>query len=111
MHRLLAGTHVVWAGAEHGNVFNGVNAGRAFAEPTRAFPTTYVYHHRNLAASHKHASKRHTPPRPSLQCTRPPRGGHGAPMASWVQRLARSWTDYATARKGNVTYCMLVDLT
>ena len=86
-----------------------MNAGKSFAEPGKAYPTTYVYHHPHIRASHAHAIRAHRAPKPSLQCTSSRLGG--APMAGWVRALAQSYVDYGVANRRNVSYCMLVDLT
>ena len=119
------GDRVTWVGTEHGDVFNGVNAGRVFASPSRAFPTTYVYHHPALAEAHSHAMASHVPPRPELQCTRGASSsglaaGEGKPMVPWVRQLARGFESYARGRAREAEqarllpepiYCMMVDLT
>ena len=127
---------VSWVGAEHGNVFNGINAGRTFASPEKAHKTTYVYHHRDIMSAHLHASRAHTRPLPQLQCGRLGHGSNedsvndspqtdlrstgsssrtapGKSMAGWVRNLAGSFLAYAQSRKPiqTLTYCMLVDLT
>ena len=107
---------VVWVGAEHGNVFNGVSSSRVFASPDLAYPTTYVYHHPALALSHAHAMRAHKPPRPALQCTRQQSAGEGLQMAPWVRSLANGFEAYARAQPEPpehtpIVYCMMVDLT
>ena len=109
VHRVAQNLTLV--GAEYGNVFNGLNAGRQFANPWDrrggAIKTSYVLHHRDVERTHRHVMATHAAPRPQLQCE----GFASPPMAKWVRDLAAAYRTYARNTQRDGTYCMVVDLT
>ena len=104
---------VVWVGAEHGNVFNGVSSSRIFASPDLAYPTTYVYHHPALALSHAHAIRAHKPPRPPVHETaeagKACRWRRG--FAAWLMASRHTRERSLSRLSIPIVYCMMVDLT
>ena len=109
VHRV--GQNLTLVGAEYGNVFNGLNAGRQFANPWDrqggAVPTSYVLHHTEVERTHRHVMATHTTPRPQLQCE----GFTQPPMVPWVRKLATNYRSYLDDARADGNYCMVVDLT